>query len=256
MLDTVLQIGKTFRNSPNGLKHHRYIKSPIQQKDWEKITFLSLPVNENFSFDFDGIKLITDENLKNNLYYLTFKTADADGLVKYFFGDIFYALRDGEEIGYYRMPNLSNKQKAYQKSSFFRGEEDFKSIKNKLENHKGLRNIETLRDSFREAAETIERLLALQSGFVEYLKYPSNENKKTSKEILSNLNELELLNAFRVYKDINKKRNANKILVDKLKLKGTTWEDIKGNEISLRKLNSYSTSSLFLHFDFNGKHWY
>ena len=149
MLDTVLQIGRTFRNSPDGLKYHRYIKSPKQQKDWEKITFLSLPINEDFTFDFDSLKSITDENLKNKLFYLTFKTSDADGLVKYFFGDIFYTLKDGKEGGYYRMPDLSNKQKAYRKGSFLRGDDDFDSIKKKITNHKGIFFIEKFREGFK-----------------------------------------------------------------------------------------------------------
>ncbi|MDR3626150.1 MAG: hypothetical protein P4L45_04925 [Ignavibacteriaceae bacterium] len=256
MLDTVLQIGKTFRNSPNGLKYHRYIKSPAQQKDWDKIIFLSLPVRDDFNFDFDEIKLITNEYQKRRLYYLTFKTSDADGLVKYFFGDIFYSLKDGNEGGYYRMPDLSNKQKAYQKSSFFRGEEDFSSIKKKINNHKGISIIEKFRNNFRENAETIERLLIMQAGFTEYLESQNKENDRAPKDILTDLMELGLLNAFRTYKDIMQKRNANTILVDKLKLSNTTWDEIKNRRPDLDKLNTYTTNSLFLHFDFNGKHWY
>ncbi|MDP2842637.1 MAG: hypothetical protein Q8O06_03225, partial [Acetobacterium sp.] len=92
MLETVLKIGKAFRESPTGLKHHRYIKPCPQDTDKRKILRLSLPVNENFSFDFNGVKEISDENvIRDKLFYLTFKTSDADGFVKYIFGDIYYS---------------------------------------------------------------------------------------------------------------------------------------------------------------------
>jgi hypothetical protein len=169
MFDTILQIGKTFRSSPDGLKYHRYIKSPMQQRGWEDIRFLSLPVREDLLFDFNALTYITDENLKQKLFYLTFKTSDADGLVKYLFGDIYYSIKDGKEGGYYRMPDLSNKQKAYRKGSFLRGDDDFTSIKKKFKDHKGIYLIEKFREEFRKNLELIERLLKLQGGFIEYL---------------------------------------------------------------------------------------
>ncbi len=202
MLDTVLQIGKTLRNSPNGLKYHRYIKSPTQQKEWEKnITFLSLPVNSDFSFNFDEIKRITDENTINNkLYYLTNKTSETDSTVKYLFGDIYYSVKDGKESGFYRMPDLSNKQKAYPKSSFFREEDDFSLIKKKIGDHKGLNLITQFRNSFKENATIIESLLTMQSGLIEHLYAKENDLKK--------------------------------------------------------RPNLKPAIDVFLHFDFNGQHWY
>jgi hypothetical protein len=123
MIDTLLQIGKTFREAKR-LRHHRYIKpAPIPDKK-TTITFLSLPVTEDFRFDFDGIKEIP-ENERSLLFYPTFKTSDADGLVKYLFGDIYYGLnKDGKELGYYRMGDSQIKAKGFQVSSFFRCEED------------------------------------------------------------------------------------------------------------------------------------
>ena len=59
MLETVLKIGKAFRESPTGLKHHRYVKPCPQDTDKRKILRLSLPVNEDFSFHFNGIKEIS-----------------------------------------------------------------------------------------------------------------------------------------------------------------------------------------------------
>ncbi|MBZ4651113.1 hypothetical protein [Thermosipho sp. (in: thermotogales)] len=79
--------------------------------------------------------------------------------------------------------------------------------------------------------------------------------EETPKEILEDENKLMLLNASRIFKNIKKRRNANKIL-DKLLIKGTTWEEIKYEKSNIEKLNYFSTGDLFLHFDFNGKHWY
>lgn len=132
MLDTLLQIGKIFREAKR-LKHHRYIK-PAPEPDPKRktiIKYLSLPVKEDFTFDFENIKEIP-ENERSGLYYFTFKTSDADGLVKYLFGDILYGLdKDGKELGYYRMGKPANKQKAYQISSFYRCKEDAKFFEGK-----------------------------------------------------------------------------------------------------------------------------
>ena len=99
MLETILQIGKAFRNSDKNLKYHRYIKKCPEDTDKLKILRLSIPVKEDFSFDLNSISEIKDENvIKNDLYYLTFKTSDADGLVKYIFGDIYYSAWGGNPI--------------------------------------------------------------------------------------------------------------------------------------------------------------
>ncbi|MCB1144732.1 MAG: hypothetical protein KDK54_20945, partial [Leptospiraceae bacterium] len=79
-LDTVLKIGKTFRESESGLKHFRYVKQCPLDTDKTSVLRLSLPVNEDFSFDFDNLTEITNENIigtetvDTKLYYLTFKT--------------------------------------------------------------------------------------------------------------------------------------------------------------------------------------
>ncbi len=254
MLDTVLQIGKTFRHSADGLKYHRYIKSPMQEKEWNDITFLSLPVNKDFSFDLANISLITDENLKSKLYYLTYKTTEADNQVKYLFGDIFYVLKDGKEGGYYRLPDLNNKQKSFHRSSFYRVDDDF--INKKIGNQDGLEIIKKFRDNFNKNIEAIERLLFMQTGFFEYLISPEYRGKQTTSEILLNKEKLKKLNAKSVWEYIKQKRNATKIFVESLKLKKTGWDEIKNDEKSLTALNSYGAGKLYLHFDFSGKHWY
>ncbi|MCS7211851.1 MAG: hypothetical protein NZ844_09535, partial [Chloroherpetonaceae bacterium] len=116
MLDTLLQIGRIFREEKR-LYHHRYIKpAPVPDKK-NPITFLSIPVSADFKFDLDNIQEVP-ENQRDRLYYLTFKTSDTDGFVKYLFGDIFYGVdKKGEEIGSYRMGDPNGK-KGSRKSSF------------------------------------------------------------------------------------------------------------------------------------------
>ncbi len=106
MLETLLQIGKTFREAKR-LRHHRYIKpAPVPDKK-TIITFLYLPVTEDFSFDFDGIKEI-QENARESLFYLKYQTSDSDSSIKTLFGDIYrYKKKDGKEGGNYRSIKFS-----------------------------------------------------------------------------------------------------------------------------------------------------
>jgi hypothetical protein len=151
MLDTLLHIGKTLRESENGLKHHRYIK-PAPKKDKKTdVFYLVLPVREDFSFDFENLRPTTDEYLIEKLFYLAYKSSDADSLMKYIWGDISYGVdKKGKEQGYYRMENPEIKN-AFGLSSFVRGMEDAKTFN-------GTR-IENFRVSFAENRERIEDLL-------------------------------------------------------------------------------------------------
>lgn len=110
MLDTVLQIGKTFRNSPDGLKYHRYIFS-LTDKQKEKVVFYTLPVLKDYSFDFENCSQISDENLKQKLFFIKFKTSDYDTAIKYVFGDIYYGLdKNRKEYGNYGISKDSIKK--------------------------------------------------------------------------------------------------------------------------------------------------
>ncbi len=86
MLDTLIDIGRTFRKDGR-LQHHRYVKQPLVDKK-TTVRFISIPVLEDFSFDFEGITEVP-ENQQHKLFYLNYKTSDSDSLKKYVFGDIF-----------------------------------------------------------------------------------------------------------------------------------------------------------------------
>jgi hypothetical protein len=191
MLETVLKIGNAFRKSETSFKNYRYIKQ-FKLDNKRKALILSLPVNiindNSLSFDFDKLHEIIDENIiENKLFYLTYKTSDSDGLVKYIFGDIYYSYQKEKEGGYYRLGDTSNKQKAYQKSSFYRGEEDFQSIQKQYKEESNL--ISSFRKEFEINIEYIENIIQYKSAIAECLK------KENFKQLLLNKEYLETLTA-------------------------------------------------------------
>lgn len=103
MLETLLHIGKVLRESKR-LRHHRYIKLAPKKDKKTDVVYLVLPVNEDFSFDFDNLRETTNEYLIEKLLYLTYKSSDSDSVVKYIWGDISYGIdKNGKELGWYRI---------------------------------------------------------------------------------------------------------------------------------------------------------
>ena len=196
MLNTVLEIGKAYRQSPDGLKHHRYIKSCPDDTDKRKILRLSIPVEKDFGFALDGIHEITDENLLRSLYYLTFKTSDADSLVKYVFGDIYYSLNKGKEGGYFRLGDPSNKQKTFRMNSFKRGEEDFQSIvKSDNPDSPNLASVK-FNKKLAEHYIQIERLLRYQVGIDDLIEKSRKDSSKLKMtDLLESEDKLKLVTA-------------------------------------------------------------
>ncbi|MBV6427507.1 MAG: hypothetical protein KIPDCIKN_02027 [Haliscomenobacter sp.] len=105
-LDTVLKIGKTFKESPSGWRYHRFLKSiedeiGIYKRNKDsggkaiETTVYKLPVKGNaeigFEFDFDHLEELNDESKIKSLLYLNYKTSDKDAEKKYMFGDIIYS---------------------------------------------------------------------------------------------------------------------------------------------------------------------
>ncbi|KAF0141734.1 MAG: hypothetical protein FD122_1289 [Stygiobacter sp.] len=259
MLDTVLQIGKAFRESKEAIKHHRYIRACPRDTDKEKVLRLSIPIRKDFSFDLENITEITDQNEYAKLYFLRFKTADADGLVKYIYGDVFFQIVNGEERDYYRMADLSNKQKAYQKSSFGRGESDFHSLIEKYKKTIDDINVSRLlefRKSFEHNISQIERLLKYQVGVNQHLKLIDSNNNKSILTLLNDENDLIEITSKTVFSSIVASRSAKKTFKKILDNEKPNFEELRTNKKELKKLCNYSTGSIFLHFDFDGKHWY
>jgi hypothetical protein len=161
-LDTVLQIGKFYREDKNAWKYHEQInhvmkdvEALLKNKDKDgnfiTTTFYEIPVidkGEEFFFDFENKTEILDEDKKNSLYYLNFKTSKKDSAKRYLLGDIVYSCyTDGKgklvENGNYRMHGIWEN-----KSSFLLCEEVANDMDNTF--------IQKFRNEFRNKISEIE----------------------------------------------------------------------------------------------------
>lgn len=262
MLDTVLTIGKALRNSPNAIKHNQYIEACPIETDKNKVLRLSIPVSEDFQFNLEQLSEITDENvIREKLFYLKFKTSDADGLVKYIWGDIYYTLKKGAEGGYYRLGDPKNKQKAFRSTSFDRGDKDYQEVFNIYEQSQRNSfidrfNIGLFRKEFALKKTFIHNLLKYQIGIEEALEQNREGKKIDISELLSDEQKLLDYTAFHVFKNIEGSRNSKKEFRRVLEIEEPVWNMIKDEKANLLKLAEYSTGQIYLHFDFSGKHWY
>lgn len=251
-LDTVLQIGKVLRKAENNLKYFKYIEPCPKDKEGNYPLCITIPVKNDFSFDWEHVK-ITPENERNNLYYLKFKTSDSDGLVKYIFGDIYYERNfkinkkmeiEKSEGGYYRLENPLHTNAAYRLSSFKRGQADFNEI---IENFNAADSlvISKFHNAFNDNIQYIERMLAYIPAIEKILE---SNNNQSIKEKLKDENLLKSITIMQVFE-----KNNNNIL-KKLGIE-TNFESLSDNQ--KEKLLDVINSSIFLHFEFeNKKHWY
>ncbi len=88
-LNTVLKIGKAFKTSDNNYQYLSYLYNP-KDTDYRNIFRVALPLKEDFSFDWEHLSILTNEQLYDKLYELRFKTSGSDSTIKYLYGDIFY----------------------------------------------------------------------------------------------------------------------------------------------------------------------
>ena len=244
-LETVLQIGKVLRNSENSLKYFKYVEPCPKDKDGNWPICITIPVKEDFSFDWEGMK-VTPEKDRENLYYLKFKTSDADGFVKYIFGDIFYSKtakikNDGTiekgEGGYYRLENPNHTQAGFRPSSFNRGNADYEDIVK--DDKKGLA-IKAFRELLKGDLKSIESILNYLPAITDYLE------TETLTNILTEINNTEKLYDSIVFRNYNQyKKKLNIAELSEL------------GETDRKQLFDLSNYSVFIHFEFpENKHWY
>jgi hypothetical protein len=249
-LDTVLQIGKAFRNSANNLKYFKYVEPCPKDKDGNWPICITIPVNEDFSFDWDKVTL-TPENEKDKLYYLKFKTSDSDGLVKYIFGDIYYEKKgmlkrdnsiETSEGGYYRLENINHSNVAYRPSSFNRGNADYASI---IQDKKKT-VIGRFHEVLKENLIYIERILKYSLSVIYYLE---NENIDNATNYLDDEENLYLTTITQNLKNIS---SANLKTLDIISKEISSF-----SEIQKKNLFDLTNASIFIHFRFpEQKHWY
>lgn len=252
-LDTVLKIGEALRQSGDSLKYFKYIEPCPTDNKGNYPLCITIPVKEDFSFDWNGIK-ITPENERDKLYYLKFKTSDSDGLVKYIFGDIYYEKKasvkkngtiESNEGGYYRLAN-PNASSAYRLSSFYRGDPDFNNIIVGAEKSKiSTTALQKIRQNTKDNLDLLEKILEYSSA-VEY--YCSNIIDKPFKDFLS---DKEMLFLYAAKQNFLK---TTRTILNKLGVK-SDFEEFEDKEKI--KLFTLTNTSIFIHFQFDDKkHWY
>ncbi len=170
-LNTVIKIGKLYRQSPASWQYHDQVnwamndvnnlskKKDKEDKNIDTI-FYSIPViqdGDSLFFKIDEMEEINDEDKKASLYYLNFKTSKKDAEKRYLLGDIVYSSfinkkGETEENGNYRMA------KDKKVSSFYRCEEVAKTMSDTF--------IQQFRNAFRENVDRIEKILTSHPSVV------------------------------------------------------------------------------------------
>jgi len=133
-LDTVIKIGKALKGAENNLKYFKYVAHCERDRDGNYPIFLTIPVSEDFVFDWKDIR-VTPEVEREELFYLVFTTSNNDSSPKkYGFGDIYYARKteidkSGKIKGVKDFGNFTF-EKGKNQNSFLNGKEQFNEIKN------------------------------------------------------------------------------------------------------------------------------
>ncbi len=163
MLDTLLEIGAVLRESKEGLKHHRYVKpAPLPSKD-NPVQYWAVRVNEDGSFDFGQRELLEGESQYKGLFYLNFKTSDADSLKKYLMGDVYRTITKTGEDGNFRLGDPGSGAAAFRVNSFLRGEADATLFKSE--------HLDNFRRSFRTQIEAITDFLRAERNVYLHFDY-------------------------------------------------------------------------------------
>ena len=248
-LDTVLKIGKALRTSKGSLRHFKYVKPCPKDKDGEYLpTCVSIPIKEDFSIDWNGIKPL-HENKRDQLYYLTFKTSDGDSSVKYLFGDIYYGMTatlkkdksiEKKERGFYKLGD-PNGRAAQQKNSFQRGQSSFEELLKKYDK----KPLVEFRNSINENYDVLEKVLSSISAVQEFL---SEGNELSFIDFLNDGDAI--FNA--TFKNVYEKTSRQAL--NKLGIK-SEFSDLTNEE--KEQLIKFDNGDLFIHFEFpQEKHWY
>jgi hypothetical protein len=249
-LDTVLQIGKAFRNAENNLKYFKYVESCPKDKNGNWPICITIPIKSDFSFDWEKV-YFTPENKREKLYYLKFKTSDSDGIVKYIFGDVYYERKanlrkDGSietsEGGYYRLENPDHKNPAYRLSSFNRGKSDYEDL---IKEQNDILAIMQFHNNLKKELLLIERILKYAPAINYFFE---NEEAK---------NFIDFINNEEILYDTTVSVNYQTLPSSTLGKLGIHSKMSEMNFSQKKKLFDLINFSVFIHFEFSeNKQWY
>lgn len=239
-LDTVLKIGEALRQSGDSLKYFKYIEPCPTDNKGNYPLCITIPVKEDFSFDWNGIK-ITPQNEWDKLYYLKFKTSDSDNNpIKYLFGDIYFGLSKGEDRGgWYKISRKKNKKGEVTNHSFYEGKKFIKELKES-------EILNDFRKNFEESIALFDNILKYHIG----LKLLINSNGNVF-NFLQDESKMLQFSAQQIFIDILAKKSYKKDLQKLFKRDIEKWEDINKDEYATL-MKSYS-GNIFLHFEFPRK---
>jgi hypothetical protein len=269
MLDTVLEIGRALRDPQNrekGLRHHRYVQACPNGKE-DDVLCLRIPVSPRYEIDLDGIDVIENERLREKLFFLKYKSADADTFVKYVFGDIYFTQERGDYTGtspgYYRLGDPNSGHPTFQKGSFDRGDSDASEVVSRetsVTSGGGEESvIQALRDDLERTVEAsrrkidlIECLLRYQSGVREMVE----QRRTIDTPLLLDKAALQFESAKRAFAEVKAGRYSKRRFRSVLDEAEPAWDDVKESQEAIQALSDYGSGQIFLHFDIAGEHWY
>ena len=237
-LDTVIKIGKFYRQDKDAWKYHEQINPVMKDvdalaknkdKDGNPVTttFYEVPVinmGNEFQFDFDNKTEILDEDKRKSLYYLNFKANKKDTFKKYLVGDLAYSCYTDKnnkiiEGGNYR---LKGQWEGYKKSSFWRSNDLIENIDNQF--------VLKFRKEFQRNIVQIEKFLSSQKSVVLHFNIDGSSWIK-QENIVNTIDNI-------ITQDL-----ITKISDDKVVLKKTLYKTIAGEENPLSP--NFSKEALF-----------
>lgn len=259
-LDTVLKIGKVLRNSNNSLKHFKYVSTPTN-KDGGYPLCIVIPINKDYTFNFDEISIVP-ENERKNLYYLRYKTSDSDSSpAKYVYGDILYKIdRRFDNKGIIKEAKESGNYVIFKKNAFENAEDVRKSYIKYFLKTKGQKTSKKEIDSIKKYicdGEINESITSLSQTFpiITFWKV-FNENKDKIETILQFAPVYEKSCKIESIEDEYIKYLFEYKLKDIKKIVSTK----QINEISDEEKNlllKYADHEVFIHFRFeDDEQWY
>ena len=224
---------------------------------------LRIPVTENFEIDLDGIEVIQDERLAEKLFYLKYKSADADTFVKYIFGDVYFTQEkgDGTSPGYYRLGDPGSGHPTFRKGSFDRGKDDAEEIIEREESLKASCTgiiakfrvaLKSDVDGSLRTVDLIERLLKYQAG----IRSMVEQGKQIDRQVLLDEQALQFETARRSFREVESSRYSKRRFRSLLDEPEPEWDSVKQSEQVIEALANYASGNIFLHFELAGEHWY